>query len=138
MGVPNQKRIIIKRDSERAQSDFFKVSNQNLNEAVYNLDTKSFLLWLYFADNQNGYIKDLYPVDFVSWSGLSKSSYDRAFKELEEKGYLIKHKEKDKYYLFMEKSNKAERPDEVKSVSQKELEDLLSDFLPDSEVNQNE
>jgi DNA-binding MarR family transcriptional regulator len=67
---------------------------------MYNLDTSAFKLWIYFADNANGYFMDLYPVDFCSRTQLSKSTYDRAFKRLEDKGYLIKSTKQNNLYLF--------------------------------------
>ena len=57
---------------------------------MYNLKPSSFMLWVYLADNANGYSLDLYPVDFCTKTTLSKSTYDRSFNELLEKGYLIK------------------------------------------------
>ena len=92
MSVPNQKKIIIERSSENVRKDYLKVSNESLHIAMYNLTPSTFLLWIYFTDNSKGYQLDLYPVDFLNLTNLSRSTYDRAFKELEEKGYLIKSK----------------------------------------------
>ena len=52
------------------------------------------------ADNANGYSLDLYPVDFCNKTGLSDSTYRRAFTELEEKGYLLKHRTMKNTYMF--------------------------------------
>ena len=89
MSVPNQKKIYIERSTEKVKQNYLKVSNDSLKSAMYNLGSSAFMLWIYFTDNSNGYPLDLYPVDFCSITGLSDSTYRRAFKELEEKGYLI-------------------------------------------------
>lgn len=44
MSVPNQKKIIIERSSENVRKDFLKVSNENLNLAMYNLSPNTFKL----------------------------------------------------------------------------------------------
>ena len=90
MSVPNQKKIFIQRVSEKAAKDYLKVSNNSLEVAMYNLKGNAFKLWIYFADNKNGYAMDLYPVDFCTKAKVSDSTYRRAFEELENKGYLIK------------------------------------------------
>ena len=64
MSVPNQKKIIIERSSENCRKDYLKVSNTNLNLAMYNLTSNAFILWIYFTDNANGYPLDLYLLSF--------------------------------------------------------------------------
>lgn len=126
MSVPNQKKIIIERSSDTARKDFLKVSNENLNLAMYYLTAKAFILWIYFCDNQNGYQLDLYPSDFMKKTGLSRSTYDRAFEELEEKGYLKKSKVYKNYYLFNEVGNYDFIPknDEIISLDKDDLEEV--------------
>lgn len=129
MSVPNQKKIYIKRDSDNARKDYLKVSNDNLQEAMYNLKPSTFMLWIYFADNANGYAMDLYPVDFMSVTGLSKSTYERSFKELEEKGYLLKSQKQKNMYLFQERSEKANNRDEIETLSENEFEAIKNEFF---------
>lgn len=131
MSVPNQKKIIIERSSENCRKDFLKVSNTNLHLAMYNLSSNAFILWLYFTDNANGYPLDLYPVDFTNITQLSRSTYDRAFKELEEMGYLIKSSKQKNLYLFREESqsNKIVRIDEVLSLEKEALEDIKDKYF---------
>ena len=129
MSVPNQKKIYIKRDSDNARKDYLKVSNDNLQEAMYNLKPSTFMLWIYFADNANGYAMDLYPVDFMGVTGLSKSTYERSFKELEEKGYLLKSQKQKNMYLFQERSEKANNRDEVETLSENEFEAIKNEFF---------
>ena len=118
MSVPNQKKILIERTSEKVMKDYLKVSNDSLEIAMYNLKGNAFKLWIYFADNKNGYAMDLYPVDFCTKAKVSDSTYRRAFEELEKKGYLIKSSKQDNLYLFREVSlsDEIEKPDEVNSI----------------------
>lgn len=131
MSVPNQKKIIIERSSDIAKKDFLKVSNENLNLAMYYLKATTFMLWIYFCDNQNGYQLDLYPSDFMKKTGLSRSTYDRAFEELEEKGYLKKSKVYKNYYLFSEVGNYDFIPtsDEIISLNKEDLEEVKKKFF---------
>lgn len=131
MSVPNQKKIIIERLSDSVRNNYLKVSNDNLNLAMYNLKPSAFMLWIYFCDNQNGYQLDLYPIDFINKTGLSRSTYDRAFEELEEKGYLIKSKTKKNLYLFNEVSSFKYIPksDEVLSLEKESLEDIKKKYF---------
>lgn len=131
MSVPNQKKIIIERSSENCRKDFLKVSNNNLHLAMYNLSSNAFILWIYFTDNANGYPLDLYPIDFINITNLSRSTYDRAFKELEEKGYLIKSSIKKNLYLFKEESesNKIIKIDEVLSLEKDDLENIKEKYF---------
>lgn len=131
MPVPNQKKIYIKRDSDTARTDYLKVSNDNLHEAMFNLKPSSFLLWVYFVDNANGYAMDLYPVDFTNITGLSRTTYVKCFKELEEKGYLIKSTKKNNVYLFQEVSDKAEKPDVVEALDTEEFENIKKELFAD-------
>lgn len=131
MSVPNQKKIIIERSSESVRKDYLKVSNENLNLAMYNLKPTTFMLWIYFTDNSNGYTLDLYPIDFLEKTGLSRSTYDRAFEELEDKGYIIKSKKQKNLYLFNEKStlNTYKTKDEIISLEKESLEDIKRKYF---------
>ena len=129
MSVPNQKTILIERVSEYARKNFLKVSNENLKSAMYNLSSSAFMLWIYFLDNSNGYPLELYPVDFCNITGLSDSTYRRAFKELEETGYLIQSKKQKNLYLFKELSESAKMPDIVKSLDSDDFESMKKEYF---------
>ena len=131
MSVPNQKKIFIQRVSEKAAKDYLKVSNNSLEVAMYNLKGNAFKLWIYFADNKNGYAMDLYPVDFCTKAKVSDSTYRRAFEELENKGYLIKSSKQQNLYLFKEvsTSNKIEKPDEVNSIDTDNFAEIKRNYF---------
>ena len=131
MSVPNQKKILIERTSEKVMKDYLKVSNDSLEIAMYNLKGNAFKLWIYFADNKNGYAMDLYPVDFCTKAKVSDSTYRRAFEELEKKGYLIKSSKQDNLYLFREVSlsDEIEKPDEVNSIDTESFTELKRNYF---------
>lgn len=118
----NQRTIIIRRDTDNATKNYFKVSNNSLYDAMGRLDEKGFILWVYLASNKNKYQLDLSSADFCKKSGLSDSSYRRAFTELEQLGYLKPLKENKQLYLFCEMSDV--QPDRIKTLSEDEI-DLL-------------
>jgi hypothetical protein len=60
-----------------------------LQYAMIDLKGETFKLWMYLGKNQDGYTFALSKVDAIKWGVGSKSSYDRAVKELIEKGYLV-------------------------------------------------
>ena len=104
MSAPNQRIIYIKRDSADARKDFFKIGHKQLNKAAADLGGNAFKLYVYLANNKDSYKLELSSKDFIQWSGTSDSTYDRAFKELKEKEYLIKAPERKNVYLFVEES----------------------------------
>ena len=123
MAAPNQRIIYIQRISADVRKDYFKIGNSQLDKAAADLSGNAFKLYIYLADNQNNYKLELSSKHFIQWSGTSDSTYDRAFKELKDKGYLIKAPDKKNIYLFVEESrNYNERHKEDKIVlSDKEI-----------------
>lgn len=68
---------------------------------MVNLKGETFKLWCYLNKNQNNHTFALSKVDAMRWGIGSKSSYDRAVKELIEKGYLVETSKN--HYNFYEK-----------------------------------
>lgn len=123
MAAPNQRIIYIKRISADARKDYFKIGHTQLNKAAMDLSGNTFKLYIYLADNQDNYKLELSSKHFMQWSGISDSTYDRAFNELKEKGYLIKAPKKKNVYLFVEESiNYDERHKEDKIILSNEEE----------------
>lgn len=60
-----------------------------MREARLKLKNTTFLVWTYFSENQDGYEFALSREDVLKSCGISKATYDRAIKELQETGYLI-------------------------------------------------
>ena len=131
---PKQRVIYIQRSSDKAQADFLKVSNKHLDQAVWDLDCKGFKLWTYLVDNANNYKKEIYPIHFTRWDNLSNSSFERAWKDLKDKGYIIQSKDYDNIYIFQETSNtfqdrynkwlEQQKKDLIKTVDKKEFDQI--------------
>lgn len=87
--VENQKTI--KTEKAKADKDnLYGIFNLDaLTLAANILKNDAFKLWCYINKNQNGYTFALSKVDALKWGIGSKSSYDRAVKELREKNYLV-------------------------------------------------
>jgi hypothetical protein len=73
---------------------------------MLDLKGETFKLWCYIGKNQNGYTFALSKVDAMKWGIGSKSSYDRAVKELIEKRYLVE--DAPNHYTFYEKPKEKE------------------------------
>ena len=84
--MPNQKTVIITKDSYK--SDFLQIGIAEWQEASKILTPAAFKLYLYLASNANGFKLAPSQVAVEIALSISKSSYHRAVKELEEKGYL--------------------------------------------------
>lgn len=123
MAVPNQRIIYIERSSADVRKDYFKIGHTQLTKVASDLGGNAFKLYIYLADNKDNYKLELSSKHFIEWSGTSDSTYDRAFKELKEKQYLIQAPDKKNVYLFVEESrNYDERHQEDKIIlSDKEI-----------------
>lgn len=104
MGAPNQRIIYIERESEKARTDYFKIGHSQLEQAASDLGANAFKLYIYLCDNKDSFRLELSSKHFINWSNTSDSTYDRAFKELKDKNYLIQSDDKKNVYLFVETS----------------------------------
>lgn len=134
MSVPNQRKIFIERSTDSVRKDFFKVGHNSLYSAMYHLKPSSFCLWCYLADNSQGYSLDLYPIDFCNKSGLSKSTFDRCFEELEEKGYLIKSQKKKNLFMFKEISEKVNMPDIINTLDTTDFNKVKEEYFTQNDT----
>lgn len=87
--VPNQKTITVQKEKCDKQNLYATYNLEAFQNAMIDLKGETFKLWCYLGKNQNGYEFALSKVDALNWGVGSKSSYDRAVKELIEKGYLV-------------------------------------------------
>ena len=101
MSVPNQKVIRIQR--KKYQKNFLQIGSDEWREAVNNLRPSAFTIYLYLADNRDGFLLEMSAVTIEKLFGIKKSSYHNALKELEEKGYL--QKEQGNTYSFSSSPN---------------------------------
>lgn len=128
MAVPNQRIIYIKRDSDNAKKNFFKIGHKQLEKAANDLKGNAFKLYIYLANNKNNYKLELSSKHYIQWSGSSDGTYDRAFKELKDKGYLEPAKEHKNVFLFVEESktyNDRHKDDKIIVSDEEEIEQLF-------------
>ena len=86
---PNQKIITVQKEKCDKQHLYSMYNLEAQQYAMIDLKGEALKLWLYLGKNQKGYTFALSKVDAIKWGIGSKSSYDRAVKELTEKGYLV-------------------------------------------------
>ena len=90
-GVPNQKAFRIHKKREPIDKNDVRIADlfkQDIFLACKDLKDTTFKLYIYLISNQDSYVGGLSKVDVIDKIGISESSYKRAMKELEEKGYL--------------------------------------------------
>lgn len=128
MAYPNQRIIYIQRASADVRKDFFKIGHKQLNKCVNDLSGNAFKFYIYLANNKDNFKLELSSSDFIQWSGTSDSTYDRAFKELKEKQYLIQAPGKKNVYLFVEESQNYEerhKEDIIKLTDEEIIKELF-------------
>lgn len=111
----NQKEITIKKElcNDKSKNNYYAKINLNaLQDALIDLKTEgSIKLWLYMAKNQDNYTFALSSIDAIKWGIGSKGMYDRAVKDLKDKGYLVEVDPEKNKYLFYEKARLDKRAD---------------------------
>ena len=85
---PNQSKCTIHR-KETPQNNFLLLSNDSLYEAAKNLSYSTFTLYMYLVNNADKFELFLSPTDVQDKTGIKKSTYHKALKELKEKHYYI-------------------------------------------------
>lgn len=99
---PNQRNINVNKEECNTENLYAKINIEAMNSAMNNLKANTYKLWSYFAQNQNKHSLWLSPVDVQVKTGMSESTYHRAFDELVDKLYLIKDAKDQRYYNFYE------------------------------------
>lgn len=84
--APNQKIIRVHKDSYNGS--YLTIGTEEWQEAFKSLKRITFGVYLYLSGNANGFELVLSRRDVMDRLGVSKDTYLRAVKELEEKGYL--------------------------------------------------
>lgn len=111
--IPNQKTITIKKEKSDGSNDeqmYNKFNLYALQIAMKELSGEKFKMWCYLNKNAPDYYMYLSKVDAVNnWGIGSDSTYQRAIKELIEKGYLQETKQKDRYIFYELPNNLKEK-----------------------------
>ena len=95
--VPNQKAYRVNKKREAKDKEDVRVSDIFKNDVLLasrELKDTTFKVYMYFIMNQEGFIGGLSRQDVINKTGVSESSYKRAIKELEDKGYFVYTSEK--------------------------------------------
>lgn len=92
---PNQK--VIHTHKPKARNPFFIVDRRYMHKAMKELTYGGFKLWCYLSENKNGYMFGLSHKAVHESTGMSKSTYDSAIKELKSHGYLVQREDTDVY-----------------------------------------
>lgn len=97
------------------------------------LTKNAFGLYLYLSSNINDYVSILSYPAFNRAFGVSRSSYHRAFKELEEAGYLIRFS-KTLWYFYNDKDEPNKIKPYVLSPEELEEEGDQEELEPEKEI----
>ena len=131
IGVPNQRQVSVHKEECSKKNKYTANNLAALDEAALILQSKGgFKLYMYMAKNQDNYSFELSSSDFMHWSGLGYSAYTTAFKELEDKKYLIPKEGKENVYTFYDKAQIPEEKVkiEVPEEKVKEVKEALEGF----------
>ncbi|MDE6939866.1 MAG: hypothetical protein K2P40_02835, partial [Lachnospiraceae bacterium] len=94
--------ITTKKEPCNKDNIYKNINLEALQKAMNILKPTTFEMWLYLGKNQNNYTFALSKVDCLSWCNFSASTYQSAFKELIETGYLVQSKDGSNHYDFYE------------------------------------
>ena len=87
MSVPNQKCLTIVKP-QTTTPPFVQVNEQDWQEAYTILTRSAFGIYLYLAQNANGYHFEFSPTAVENTGMMTKASATRGRQELEAKGYI--------------------------------------------------
>ena len=121
---PNQRVISLNKSecNQQYQNHYYTMNMRALDNAMLELNkVGSIKLYLYLIKhNPKELAKKGYEYwmmsckDFCSWAGVSKPTYLDAFKDLEEKGFLVQRTDGSGIYDFYDNPKKVSELDEVK------------------------
>lgn len=87
MSVPNQKCLIIVKP-QTTTPPFLQVNGNDWREAFTTLSPSAFGIYLYLAENANGYNFEFSPTAIANTGIMSKGTATKARQELELNGYI--------------------------------------------------
>ena len=101
--VPNQKSVTIRKEPCDRQNLYAKVNLDALQEAMKTLSNAEFVIWTYFAKNQEGFTFALSPQAADDWGNIARTTFNRTIRKFIEEGYLIADNNGSNHYTFYEK-----------------------------------
>lgn len=122
MSVPNQKKVIIKKEPCNKDNHYTATNLQALQYAMNDLSGEAFKLWMYFSKNQDNYNFDLSQKAAEQY-GIKKTSYYSHIETLKQKGYLQRKDENSNIYYFTETAFS-----EIRKDDEEETEYIISEI----------
>lgn len=135
---PNQKTITVVKEKTDKQNLYCKINLNALESAAADLQAGAFKLWIYFAKNQDNFVFGLSNKAVAEMFGIKKDQYDKAVKELIQKGYLIETSKN--HYNFKELKEKTtiksgEKPQLKVVENNTELQEKPITNITDTTIN---
>lgn len=87
--IVSGKEVSINKTASNKDNPYFIVNKSANRQAMTTLSRVGFQLYMYFMQNEDGYVTTLRRTHAMKITGLSKSSYYDAMTELINMGYLI-------------------------------------------------
>lgn len=100
MPVANQL-ITISKKSRHYKENYIQISNDEWEKAFRELSSSAFGMWLWLVRHDETFKNELSKAAFKKDLGLSDSTYERAWKELKDKGYAVKDKKHNNLYFIL-------------------------------------
>lgn len=98
--VPNQKVVRVRHEICDADHIYTMCNVKANSAAMKELSANTYKLYMYFDLNQDGYLFALSYKAVHEATGMSDKTYQKAIKELIEKGYLVQSEEQSNLYIF--------------------------------------
>lgn len=100
MPVANQL-ITISKKQRHYKENYIQISNDEWEKAFRELSSSAFGMWLWLVRHDETFKNELSKAAFKKDLGLSDSTYERAWKELKDKGYAVKDKKHNNLYFIL-------------------------------------
>lgn len=100
MPVANQL-ITISKKPRHYKENYIQISNDEWEKAFRELSSSAFGMWLWLVRHDETFKNELSKAAFKKDLGLSDSTYERAWKELKDKGYAVKDKKHNNLYFIL-------------------------------------
>lgn len=108
MSYPNQLFTFSQR--QKCEKDFLQISNKAWINAQKNLTSAAFAMWLWLIGNSSSYRNELSRAAFINEFGYSEKTYEKAWRELKQKGYAVLKEFSKNTYLILEEPIKKNNP----------------------------
>lgn len=139
MSVPNQKKVIIKKEPCNKDNHYAMINLQSLQKAMQDLKGETFKMWVYLSKNQPQFQLEL-SYKAAAQFGITKTTYYDVIENLIGKGYLQRKDENSNIYYFTETAFSEIRKDDEEETEYiiSEIRNINSEKRKESSENRNE